>query len=165
MILKKLLLTITCVVLPLTAWAGSNSAFINSAIILKEAPQAIEASKAMQTEFQGRETSLRTLLATIKEQEERYNKDSAIMSESKRKKAEEDILAKKREFRFSQQSLKEDVQIRRKEAIRSLQKTISGIITAYGKKKGYDFIFSEGVAYAADSVNITNEILEQLKKQ
>ncbi len=162
--LNKLLLTIACVVLPLSVWAG-NSAFINPAIVLKEAPQAIAASQAMEKEFKGRELELRALLKEIKEIEEKYNKNSAIMSEVKRKKAEDEILAKKREFRFAQQSLKEDIQIRRKETIRELQKVISGVITAYGKKKGYDFIFTEGVAYAADSVNITEDILKELKNK
>lgn len=162
--LKKLLLTLVCATLPLTAFAG-GSAFINPAIILKEAPQAVAASKAMEKEFKGRETDLRTLLEGIKKQEESYNKDSAIMSEAKRKKAEEDILAKKREFRFAQQSLKEDLQLRRKETIRDLQKIISGVIQAYGKKKGYDFIFTEGVAYADESVDITQDVLKELKSK
>ena len=161
--LRKLFVTMAVMVLPLTTWAG-GSAFINSAIVLKNAPQAIAASQAMKNEFQGREVTLRKLLTDIKGLEERYNKDSAIMSESKRKKAEEEILAKKREFRFSQQSLKEDVQIRRKDTIRELQLSITAVIKAYGKKKGYDFIFSEGVAYAAESVDITDEILAELKK-
>ncbi len=161
--LKKILLVLACATLPLTAWAG-NSAYINPAIILKEAPQAVAASKAMEAEFKGRELELRALLKEVNSKEERYNKDRAIMSEVKRKKAEEDIIAQKREFRFAQQSLKEDLQIRRKDEVRKLQKTISGVIQAYGKKKGYDFIFTEGVAYAAESVNITDEILKELKK-
>jgi len=161
--LKKILLVMACATLPLTAWAG-GSAYINPAIILKQAPQAIAASKAMEKEFKGRELELRGLLKEINSQEERYNKNNAIMSEVKRKKAEEGIIAKKREFRFAQQSLKEDLQIRRKDEVKKLQKTISGVIQAYGKKKGFDFIFTEGVAYAAESVNITEEILEELKK-
>ena len=160
---KKLLLT-SCLLMPLTVMAG-GSAYINSAAILQNAPQAIAASKAMEKEFKGRETSLRNLLEEIQKAEEKFNKESAIMSEAQKKKEEEKLLAKKREFRFAQQSLKEDLQIRRKEVIKKLQKTISGVIQEFGKKKGYDFIFTTGVAYAADSVNVTEDILKELKKK
>lgn len=153
----------TLALLPLATWAG-GSAFINSTIVLKDAPQAIAASKAMKDEFKERESALNASFDEIQKLEESYNKDSVMMSEAKRKQAEENILAKKREFRLTQQSLKEDVQLRRQEKIRTLQLTITSVIKAYGEKKGYDFIFSEGVAYAAESVDITDEILEELKK-
>ena len=162
--LKKLLLTAACIIMPLSAWAG-ESAFINSAIILQNAPQAVAASAAMKEKFQKRELDLRALLTEVQEMEKRYNKEGAIMSADKRKSKEDEIIAKKREFRFNQQSLKEDVQAERKTTVRELQVTISTVIRAYGKKKGYDFIFSEGVAYADQSVDITNEILEELKNK
>lgn len=39
------------------------------------------------------------------------------------------------------------------------------MIQAYGKQQGYDFIFTDSsIAYASDAVNITDEILEELKK-
>lgn len=161
--LTQTIILALCATLSTSIWAG-KSVYINPALILKQAPQAIAASKAMEKEFKGRELKLRALLEEIKSKEEKYNKDSAIMSESQKKKTEEDILAKKREFRFNQQSLKEDLQRSRTEAVKALQSTISGVIQAYGKKNGYDFIFTEGVAYADDSLNITDEILEELKK-
>lgn len=162
--LNKAVLVMAFLLAPVTTWAA-GSAYINPSIILQQAPQAQAASKEMEKEFKGRETNLRALLKTIQQEEEKFNKDSAIMSDAQRKKTEEAILSKKREFRFSQQSLKEDLQVRRQEMVKELQKTISGVIQAYGKKKGYDFIFTEGVAYAADSVNITDEILKELSKK
>jgi Skp family chaperone for outer membrane proteins len=45
-----------------------------------------------------------------------------------------------------------------------MQKSISEVIRSYGENNGYDFIFTEGVAYASDSVNITDEILKELAK-
>jgi outer membrane protein len=77
---------------------------------------------------------------------------------------EEEIVRKKRKFQFDQQSMKQDLQKRRNEILRQLQQKISNVIREYGDKNGYDFIFTEGVAYANDSVNITDEILEELAK-
>jgi len=151
-----------CVVLPMSAWAG-NSAFINSAIILQQSAPSVAAVKAMQKEFSGRESELRKLGMSIREKETGYEKDKAIMSASKRKQVEEKIIEMKRKFKFNAQSLKEDVDLRRKETVSSLRKIISTVIKAYGKKKGFDLIFTEGVAYADESVDITKDILKELE--
>ena len=101
----------------------------------------------------------------IQEAEKRYQTDSAIMTAELKKKAEDEIIQDKRKFQFDQQSMREDVQNRRRQLVQELQKSISGVIKQYGKDNGYDFIFTEGVAYASDKVDITDKILELLKKQ
>ncbi len=148
----------------LSANAAGKSAFINPAIILEQAPQARAASKALENEFKQLEADLRSRAIKIREMEKNYQKDSAIMSAAQKKKIEGEIIQKKRQFQFDQQSVKEDLQLRRKQLIQEMQKTISDVIRSYGEKNGYDFIFTEGVAYASDSVNITEEILKELAK-
>ena len=149
----------------LSANAAGKSAFINPAIILEQSPQAKAASKALEKEFKQRELELRTMAIDIQGMEKNYQNDSAIMSAAQKKKVEEEIIQKKRKFQFDQQSMKEDLQLRRKQLIQELQKSISEVIRSYGEKNGYDFIFTEGVAYASDSVNITQEILKELTKK
>jgi outer membrane protein len=148
----------------LSANAAGKSAFINPAIILEQAPQARAASKALENEFKQLEADLRSRAIKIREMENNYQKDSAIMSAAQKKKIEGEIIQKKRQFQFDQQSVKEDLQLRRKQLIQEMQKSISDVIRSYGEKNGYDFIFTEGVAYASDSVNITEEILKELAK-
>ena len=148
----------------LSANAAGKSAYINPAIILDQSPQARAASKALENEFKQLEADLRSRAIKIQEMEKNYQKDSAIMSAAQRKKIEGEIIQEKRQFQFDQQSVKEDLQLRRKQLIQELQKSISEVIRSYGEKNGYDFIFTEGVAYASDSVNITEEILKELAK-
>jgi len=162
--LNKLLITMLCVVLPMSAWAG-KSVFINSAIILQQSAPAVAAVKAMQAEFSGRESELRKLSVSVREKESTYAKDQAIMSEAKRKQTEEKIIEMKRKLQFDAQSLKEDVDLRRKQTIGKLRTIISNVIKAYGKKNGYDMIFTEGVAYADESVDITKKILKELESK
>jgi len=148
----------------LNANAAGKSGFINPAVILDRAPQALAASKALEKEFKQLELDLRARAIKIQEMEKNYQKDNAIMSAAQKKKVEEEIIQSKRKFQFDQQSVKEDLELRRKQLIQELQKTISEVIRSYGESNGYDFIFTEGVAYASDSVNITQEILKALEK-
>jgi len=97
--------------------------------------------------------------------EKTYQTDSAVMSDEQKKKAEENIIQNKRRFQFEQQSLKEDLQAKQRELLQEVQVSIKSVIQSYGSKNGYDFIFTDAsIAYASDAVNITEEILEELKK-
>lgn len=162
--LNKLLLLSSLVFFSLNAQADFKAAYINSAEILQKAPQAIKAVELMKKEFSSRENALRDLAKEVQSQEENLKKDSAIMSAEQKKRNEKEILEKKRKINFDAQSLKEDVDLRRKQEIEKVRKSITGVIKTYGEKHGYDFIFTQGVAFAADKVNITSEIIKELKK-
>lgn len=162
--LSKLLLLATFSLLTFTAQAEIKAAYLDSVAILQKAPQAIKAVDAMKKEFSAREQSLREEAESIKQQETSLQKDGAIMSPEQRQRVENEIIEKKRKVRFDAQSLKEDVDLRRKQEIQSLRTTISGVIKKYAEKNGYDFVFTEGVAFAAEKVNITDDILKELGK-
>ncbi len=162
--LTNLLLLTSFALFSLNAQAELKAAYINSAEILQKAPQAIEAVELMKKEFSARETALRSLAQEVQSQEESLKKDGAIMSAEQKKRNESEIMEKKRKIRFDAQSLKEDVDLRRKQEIEKVRTAITTVINDYGTKHGYDLIFTEGVAFAADKVNITEEILKALKK-
>lgn len=163
--LSSTFLFITCTLLSLSTHAELKAGYINSAIILQQAPQAVKAVESMQNEFNDREQALRDLAKDAQQQEADLQKDGAIMSADQKRKIENEILEKKRKIRFDAQSLKEDVDLRRKQEIQTLRNSISAVIKKYAEDNDYDMIFTEGVAFAADKVNITDEILTALKKQ
>lgn len=161
----KLTTFILLAVLSFNLNAAGKSAFINSKVLLEKSPQAIAANTELQKQFGEREQTLRNLAQSIQEMEQTYKSDSAVMSDEQKKKAEDNIIQNKRRFQFEQQSLKEDLQTKQRELLQQVQVSIKTVIQAYGKQQGYDFIFTDSsIAYASDAVNITDEILEELKK-
>lgn len=145
--------------------AAEKLAFINTKALLDNSPQAIVANKELQTQFGERGENLKKLGGTIQEMEKSYQNDSAIMSAQQKKKAEDNITQNKRKFQFEQQSLKEDVQSRQRELLQQVQVELRTVIQKYGKENGYQFIFTDSnVAYADAAVDITGEILKELKK-
>lgn len=161
---NKILTTILLSSITLSVSAAGKLAFINPAIIIEKSPQSQSASKILKDEFQQRESDLRAMAKKIQGLEATYQTDGAIMSAEQKKKAEDEIIQGKRKFQFDQKSLQEDLQSRRRVLLQEIQTSISAVIRAYGKKQGYDFIFTEGVAYADDAVNITDEVLKELSK-
>ncbi len=158
----------TLIVLALLSFnlnAAGKTAYISSKALLEKSPQAIAANTALQKQFGEREQGLRDLAKSIQEMEKTYQNDSAVLSDEQKKKAEDNIIQKKRRFQFEQQSLKEDLQAKQRELLQEVQVSIKAIIHAYGEANDYDFIFTDAsIAYASDSVNITAEILEELQK-
>ncbi len=148
-----------------SAQAEIKAAYINSARILQEAPQAKSATEALKKEFAQREKALRKLKTEIDKMTADLKKDGAIMSAEQRSKKEAEILEKRRKFQFDAQSLKEDVDLRRRQEVQKLRTSITRVIKRYAKKKGFDFIFTDGVAFASDKVNVTDDILKELKKK
>ena len=145
--------------------AAGKSAYINSKLLLEKSPQAIAANDRLQKQFGERDKSLRKLAQDIQKMEKTFKNDSAIMSGEQKKKAEDNIIQNKRRFQFEQQSLKEDLQVKQRELLQELQASIREVIQAYGKANGYDFIFTDAsIAYASDSVDITQEIIKELEK-
>lgn len=145
--------------------AAGKTAFINSKVLLEKSPQAVSANAELQKQFGEREQSLRKLAKEIQQMEKTYKTDSAVMSDEQKKKAEDNIIQNKRRFQFEQQSLKEDLQAKQRELLQKVQVSIKSVIQEYGNKNGYDFIFTDAsIAYASDAVNITDKILEELKK-
>jgi outer membrane protein len=145
--------------------AAGKFAFINSKMLLEQSPQAIAANSALQEQFGERELTLRNLAQSIQEMEQTYQTDRAIMSDEQKQKAEDNILQSKRRFQFEQQSLKEDLQAKQRELLQQVQTEIKAAIQAYGESQGYDFIFTDtSIAFASDAVDITDEILQELKK-
>lgn len=146
-----------------TVLAADKVAYISTKTLFEQSPQAKAANQELVAAFSNRENALRALAQSIQEQEQKFQTDSAIMSAEQREKAQEDINRGRRQFQFDQQSLREDVAAKRQELLQEVQISIRQVIKEYGKKNGYQFIFTDNsIAYADEAVDITQDILNEL---
>lgn len=143
--------------------ADTRIGIVNTAKLLKEAPQAEAARKKLESEFAPRDVKIVELQALIKKMEESLSKDAAVMSEAARKTQEREIVAKKRDVKRSREEFTEDFNFRRNEEIGKLQKLVSETILSLAKVKKYDIILNESVIYASQQVDITTSVLEELR--
>lgn len=137
---------------------------VNTANLLKEAPQAEAARKKLESEFAPRDAKIVKLQKNVKSLEEKLSKDSAVMSEAARKKQEREIVAKIRDVKRSREEFTEDFNFRRNEEIGKLQKLVSATILDLAKEQKYDIILNESVIYASQQVDITAAVLKRLRE-
>jgi outer membrane protein len=147
------------------AHAELKLGYVDAVRLLEDAPQAQEATRRLQSEFASREQEISRAQDEIKRIEDGLNRDGAVLSESERRNRSADVLSRKRELRRMQEEFREDLNIRRNEALGGLQDQIKESIQEVGKADGYDLIFFEGIAYANAAMDMTNKVLAGLTKR
>ena len=138
---------------------------VNAVKVLEQSPQAERARKVIEQEFAPRDKKLVAQQKEIKEMEDHLTKDGAIMSEAERSKLERDLINKKRDLKRDQDEFRDDFNFRRNEEFSKIQKDIVNAIQEVAKQNNYDVVLSDGVIYASDKVDISNLVIEYLKKQ
>jgi len=151
--------------MPMLASAEFRVGFVNTVKLMEKAPQARAAISKMEAEFAPREKEIVALQREVKKIEEKLAKDSAVLSEEKRRKIERELISKRRELKRAQDEFREDLNIRRNEELTKLQKQLYDAIVNFAKEENYDLIVSEGVVYASKRVDVTDQLLERLKKE
>lgn len=137
--------------------------FVNTARVLKEAPQARRVEERLKAEFEPREAQLKQKRQEILELEDQLKSDGALSANARRK-LEREIRLKVSQLKFLEQEFREDQNLRRNEEIRELQQVISKVLKMQGDNEKFDLILTEGVSYVSDQIDITAETIEMLKQ-
>ena len=138
---------------------------VNIAYVLKHAPQAEAARKHLESEFAPRESKIINDEKNLKTQTEKLAKDGAIMSPAGKKQLERKILNIKRDIKRDKEEFTEDLNIRRNEELKKLQKVVNQGIRALAEEENYDVIFGDNVLYANKRSDVTKKVLAQLAKR
>jgi outer membrane protein len=168
--LKKALYQVVVLALGLTIGGSAISqnlkvGFVNPARVSAEAPQAEAARQKLEREFAPRDQELVAMQKDVRQLEERLNRDGAVMRESEQRELEREIIARKRDIRRIQDEFREDFNMRRNEELGRLQRHIIETIHALAKEDKFDLIVSDGVIFASEQIDITNQVIERLSKE
>lgn len=137
--------------------------FVNTARILKEAPQARKVEERLKAEFGPREAQLKEKRQEILAMEDQLKSGNSLTSNARRK-LEREIRLKVSQLKFLEQEFREDQNLRRNEEIRELQQVISNVLEMQGNSGEFDLILTEGVSYVSDQIDITAQTIEMLKQ-
>ncbi len=139
--------------------------FVNVAVVLDQAPQAVEARARIEREFAPRDSELLAQQQEIVTLESSLVKNAAVLSASERERQESDLRQLKRELRRSQDEFREDLNLRRSQELSALQRMVTEVIQAMARQEGYDLIMAEGVIFAGDRVDVTKQVIERLRSE
>ena len=139
--------------------------FVSVEKILTEAPQVQAVNDSMLERFGSRKTELQEMEKEINEMQENFKRNELVMTEDKLNELKNNIIAKIQEFKQKEAVLQQEVGTVRNQELAVLQQSVRSIIEDIAKTEKYDLIFtSEGVAYANQDLDITDKVLERMKK-
>ena len=161
-ILVSLILAMSCG--SAMAAGGLKIGFVNVEKLLSRSPQVGAVNTAMTERFGGKKQELQDLEKEIKAMQENYKRNELIMTEDKLNELKSKLIAKVQSFKQKEATLGQEVKTMRSQELAKLQKSVTDIINNIAKKDKYDLILSEGVIFASEQLDITDAVLEEMKK-
>ncbi len=148
---------------PLAAQAEIKIGYVNTGRLLEESPQARAAQQALEGEFLPRQRELAAQQKTLQEKADKLKREAAVMSEADRTKAEREV--REGEINLSRRftELQEDANLRRNEEFGKVQRALLQEVQVWARANGYQLVISDGVLFAAETVDITPQVVAAIK--
>ena len=144
------------------SFAELKVGFVRVDQILKDAPQAAQSNKKLESEFKARTEKLKKDIDDLNKSEKEFKKNSLVMSDSDKEKSQKKIQQNRIDIQRTERELREDIDLRRREEITKLQGKVTQVIENLAKTEKYDLILYTGVAYAGDKIDMTPLVLKAL---
>lgn len=139
--------------------------FVNPGRVSSEAPQAEAAREQLEREFAPRDEEIVAMQEELRKLEDRLSRETLDLSEEERQRLQREIVSRRRDIQRTQEAFREDFNMRRNEELGRLQRRILRTVSEFAEEQGYDLVVSDGVVYASDAINITDLIIERLRRQ
>ena len=135
--------------------------------LMQNYPEHEDATKTFQKELDNWKAQLTEYQKQIDQMEQDFQQRAMLLSPEKQKEKQQQILDKKQEATKFYQDVFSDggkAAQRREELWAPITAKINQAIEILGKRENYDMIFdSQGLLYAPDSLDITDQVLKILK--
>lgn len=146
------------------ASGGLKIGYVNVEQLLTQSPQVSAVNAVMTERFGGKKAELDEMKKEIQGMEENYKRNELVMTEDKLNELKKIMIGKFKGFKQKETTLGQEVQTMRSQELAKLKKSVSDVINKIAKKDKYDLILSEGVIYSSEQLDITNTVLEEMKK-
>ncbi|MGB7754972.1 MAG: OmpH family outer membrane protein [Salinisphaera sp.] len=133
--------------------------------LVRESPQAQKAKSNMAERFADRKHALEKASSDLQSEIDRLKDKSDSMSDDQREQLSSRIRDDKHQLQLKQSQYNDDVSDAEQKELDNMRSDLRHVIDDYARNNGYDLIVGDSVLYASDSVNITDAILQRLKKQ
>jgi outer membrane protein len=138
--------------------------YVNIQEVVSKAPQAATALQKAEKEFAARQEEIKAVVNEIQTLRDRMTKERITMSDDDRRRLEEDLLRKDRDYRWKTGILDEDAKIRQNQITNEIKILVYRAIVEIAKQDQYDLVLTDGVIFKSSRVDLTDEVLEVLRK-
>ena len=145
--------------------ASTRIGYVDMKRLLDNAPQVVAGREKLSKEFQPRDASLKADEKRLDELRERQQKEGATMATTDADTLKREIDALDRSIKRNRESMRNDLKSRSDQELDKSWREINDAVVAYAREQGYDIIVPSPVVYASARVDITDQVLDRLRKQ
>jgi outer membrane protein len=133
--------------------------------IVEQSPQYEAARAQLQKEVSDREQKLAEQQKQIVELQKMLERDAALMSEDEIQRLKTDIRNRDRKVKYAQAEFREDFALRQNELRTKLAKQVEEVVAELAREEKIDLILSEGLVYTSKRIDISDKVVERLRKK
>jgi outer membrane protein len=133
--------------------------------VVERSPQYEAAGKALKEEVEDRERNLRQQQEQIAELQRQLERDAALMSQNEIQRLQNDIRSRNRKLKYAQDEFQEDFALRQNEVRTKLAKQVREVVVELAKELEIDLVISEGLVYFSPRIDISDQVVERLKRE
>lgn len=132
--------------------------YVDMKRLLDNAPQIVAGRSKLEGEFAGRDTALKT--------DEQHLTDLRAKAGAKPSDVQQrEIDALERSIKRQRDALRNELKARSDQELDNSWREINDAVVAFAREQGYDLIVASPVVYASSRVDITEKILDRLRRQ
>ncbi len=139
-------------------------AYINVNILFNEYAKVKGMDKMLEAQFSGPKKELEKMVTDIKSLEKEIKTNELLMTESKLTSSKTKLKNMVIAYREKGTALEQELKVIRNKEMSAFREIVFEVTKKYAAEKKYDLILNEGVMFASEKANITDEISKRVNK-
>ena len=167
-LIRALVLASACA---LTSYAGAQTppaarvGYVDMKRLLDNAPQVVAGRQKLEREFAPRDTALKNDEKQLEELRARQQREGATTSADGGDALRREIDALDRSIKRNRDSMRNDLKTRSDQELDRSWREINDAVVEFAREQGFDLIVPSPVVFASPRVDVTDQVLERLKRQ
>jgi outer membrane protein len=161
-----LLALVLVLVSPLAAQSPAmRIGYVDMKRLLDNAPQVVAGRQKLEREFAPRDSALNADELRLAAMRSRYERDNASMERSDAEGLRREIDALDRSIKRNRENLRSELKARSDQELDKSWREINNAVVEFAREQGIDLIVPSPVVYASQRIDVTDQVLERLRRQ
>lgn len=139
--------------------------YVDMKRLLDNAPQVVAGRQKLEKEFAPRDASLKADEKHLQDLRDRQQREAATMASTDTDALKREIDALDRSIKRNRDSMRNDLKSRSDQELDKSWREINDAVVEFARAQGFDLIVPSPVVFASPRVDITDQVLERLKRQ
>ena len=139
--------------------------YVDMKRLLDNAPQVVAGRQKLEREFQPRDTALKADEKRLADLRDKQQREGATMPAGDADTQKREIDALDRSIKRNREAMRNDLKSRSDQELDKSWREINDAVVEFAREQGFDLIVPSPVVFASPRVDITDQVLDRLKKQ